>query len=235
MIAVILAAGRSTRLRPLTDTTPKPMLPVAGQPMLERVIQHLKRYNITDMIITTHYCYEVIINHFGDGSAFGVRIRYAYEPTFMGTAGALKLIENLLVGDFLVVGGNDLLPTLDVEAFIRFHHERGGIGSIVFKYLDDGKLLRLFGQGKVDPDGRLVVFQEKPNEFVSHLVHTTYQCYSPRVFDYIPTATPYSIPIDLIPRLLIAHERIYGYLTESDFVCISTKALYHQANERLRK
>ena len=168
MQAVILAAGISTRLRPLTDDLPKPMLPVAGRPMLEHIVEQLASCRITDIIITTHYRANRITDYFGDGTRFGVRMRYAHEAILMNTAGSLKSIADLLSDDFLVIGGNDLLPTLDVVELIRFHEEHGGIGTIVFKYLDDPALLPLFGQGVLDVDGRLVAFAATPTLRVGH-------------------------------------------------------------------
>jgi len=233
MQAVILAAGISTRLRPLTDDLPKPMLPVAGRPMLEHIVEQLASCRITDIIITTHYRANRITDYFGDGTRFGVRMRYAHEAILMNTAGSLKSIADLLSDDFLVIGGNDLLPTLDVVELIRFHEEHGGIGTIVFKYLDDPALLPLFGQGVLDVDGRLVAFAEKPERRVSNLVHTTYQIYSPRALAYVPAGIPCAIPEYLIRRLLGVGERIYGYQTMSEFVCISTRDQYEHAQKQM--
>lgn len=234
MRAVILAAGISTRLRPLTDNLPKPMLLVAGRPMLEHIIRHLTFYGVNDIIITTHYRAGCITNFFGNGEKFGAHIHYAHETVLMNTAGSLKSIENLLSDDFLVVGGNDLLPTLDIEDFYRFHVRNGGIGTIAFKHLDDPELLPLFGQGVLNSEDRLTAFEEKPKRFVSNLIHTTYQIYTPRALALIPEGIPCSIPEYLIHRILAADERIYGYRTKSDFICISTREQYERAQQQLK-
>lgn len=230
MQAVILAAGVSTRLRPLTNTLPKPMLPVLGKPMIEHIVGQLVSHDLHDIIITTHFCAERIREHFGDGTTFGARITYAHEDVLMNTAGSLKRLEHLVKGDFLVIGGNDLLPTIDLFDFIRFHETHGGIGTIAFKFLTDPELLRLFGQGVLDQQGKLVEFVEKPLCSMSSLVHTTYQICSPRMLEFIPQGIPCSIPEYLIRHVLSVGESIYGYRTESPFVCISTKSQYEQAS-----
>lgn len=232
MQAVILAAGLSTRLRPLTDTLPKPMLPVLGRPMMEYVVRQLVEHGIRDITITTHYRAEMIRNYFGDGSSLGASISYAHEETLMNTAGSLKRLEKVIKGDFLVIGGNDFLPTIDLGAFAAFHDRHGGIGTVAFKRLDDD-LLPLFGQGVLDAENRLVAFEEKPPQKLSDLIHTTYQIYQPRVLEHIPAGIPCSIPEYLIRRVLSTGKSIYGYRTESPFICISTKEQYERAPAQL--
>ena len=226
MIAVVLAAGLSTRLRPLTDTLPKPMLPIGGRPMLEYVIGHLASHNLRQIIITTHYMSQRIVDYFGDGNRFGVCLRYSHEEVLMNTAGSLKLMENLLNDRFLVVGGNDLLPELDIADLERFHALNGALGTIVFKEMEDPTL---FGQGILGEDGRLIAFREKANPPMSHLIHTTYQVYEPDVLALIPSNVPASIPEHLIPALLARDKKVMGYVTTSPFVCISTKESYLKA------
>lgn len=233
MQVIILAAGLSTRMRPLTASTPKPMLPVLGRPFLEHIVRHVASAGFDDIIITTHYCPETIHEHFGNGKPFGVRISYAHEEQLMNTAGSLKLLEHALQDDFMVIGGNDLLPLIDLSAFVRYHRSRGGIGTIAFKRLDDDALLPLFGQAELDADDRLLRFVEKPAERVSRLIHTTYQIYSRRVLAYVPAGLPCSIPEFMIQQVLAAGEHIYGYRTESPFVCISTWQQYEQASTTL--
>lgn len=233
MQAVILAAGIGTRLHPLTDDLPKPMLPVVGHPMLEYIVRYLIFHGIRDIIITTHYHADRITDFFGNGIRFGACIRYAHESVLMNTAGSLKSIESLLFDDFLVVGGNDWLPALDIADFYRFHLRNGGIGTIVFKYLDDPELLPLLGQGILDSEDRLIAFEEKPKRFVSNLIHTTYQIYSPQALTFVPKGVSCSIPEHLIPHILAAGERIYGYRTKSNFICISTKEQYERAQQQL--
>jgi NDP-sugar pyrophosphorylase family protein len=209
------------------------MLPVLGIPMMEHVVRQLASNGLTEIFVTTHYRAERIREYFGDGSAWGVCIRYAHEESLMNTAGSLKLLQPLIRDDFLVVGGNDLLPRLDVADFIRFHRARKGIGTIAFKYLTDEALLPLFGQGVLDHTERLIAFEEKPVRQVSNLIHTTYQIYSPDALERIPNGVPCSIPEYLIHRILASGEKIFGYRTDSPFICISTQEQYEHASEQL--
>ena len=234
MKVVILSAGKSTRMYPLTKDKPKPMLPVDGVPMIEHIVRQLRVHDLTDITITTHYLPDVVMDHFGNGSKFGVNIQFKYEDVLLETAGSIKRLEWYLLDDFLVIGGNDFLPDIDLQHLISYHKEKGGIGTIVFKKLEDVKLVKQFGQGVISTDGRLEYFEEKPVNTVSDMIHTTYQIYSPRIFQYVPTDTRFSIPFDLIPQLIDSQEDLFAYETSSNFVCISTKDLYKIANETLR-
>ena len=153
----------------------------------------------------------------------------------MNTAGSLKLLECSLHDDFLVVGGNDFLPELDLGEFINYHKNRGGIGTVAFKRLEDRSALSLFGQGTLNANNKLIAFEEKPLRTVSDMVHTTYQIYSPRALEYVPAGVSCSIPEYLIRRVLAAEESIYGYVTESPFICISTPELYERAKVQMEK
>lgn len=235
MQVIILAAGMSTRLRPLTDFLPKPMLHVLGEPMLAHIIRQLSASGLRDITITTHFCADRIRDYFGDGGAFNVRIRYAHEEKLMNTAGSLKLLEASLKDDFLVIGGNDFLPAINLGDVIRFHCTRGGIGTIVFKQMADVVLSPLFGQGVLDSEQRLVTFEEKPRQRVSDLIHTTYQIYNVRALRHVPANMPCSIPEYLIRRILASGEDVFGYVTESPFICISTPVLYEQAQVQLQE
>jgi len=231
--AVILAAGKSTRLQPLTNNCPKPMLKVCGKPMLEHIISQLAHFGFREIIITTHFVPEKIVAYFGNGARWGVNITYANEPELMNTAGSLRLIKHLLVDDFLVIGGNDFLPEINLNRFLMFHSEGkqidGHICTIAFKRMLDHKLAALFGQGVLDLKGQLICFQEKPAVFLSEYVHTTYQIYTADALGYIPEKTPFAIPNDLIPALLGAGKVIRGYITESPFICISSREQYEHA------
>jgi NDP-sugar pyrophosphorylase family protein len=234
MKVVILAAGKSTRMYPLSKNKPKSMLPVDGVPIIEHIVRQLRAHLLTDIIITTHYLPDVIEGHFGDGSKFGVKVQFSHEDVLLETAGSIKRLEWCLSEDFLIIGGSDFLPDIDLQHLIFHHKEKGGIGTIVFKKLENAKLLKHFGQGVISTEGRLRYFKEKPIDTVSDMIHTTYQIYSPRIFQYVPSDTRFSIPFDLIPQLIKNQEDLFAYETSSDFVCVSTKNLYKTANKTLR-
>ena len=144
MKAIILAAGNSTRLQPLTNNCPKPMLKVCGKHMLEYIILQLARFGFKEIIVTTHFAAEAITAYFDNGARWGVDITYAYESELMNTAGSLKRIERLLSDDFLVIGGNDFLPEISLDKLFMFHSEgkkiKGHVCTIVFKRIPDRKL-----------------------------------------------------------------------------------------------
>lgn len=233
MRVVILAAGLSTRLRPLTENTPKPMLLVNGRPMIEYIVEQVVEHGLCDVIITTHFHAEAIRAHFGTGKRFGARIRYAHEEQLMDTAGSLKAIQHELQEDFFVIGGNDFLPKLDINELISCHRVHRGIGTIALKRLNDPILLAGFGQATLDECDRIVSFVEKPQRFTSDLIHTTYQIYAPRILNYVPQGTPCSIPEWMLQKALQAGEPVYGYVTQSPFICISTKEQYERSHQQV--
>lgn len=235
MRVVIFAAGLSTRLRPLTDTCPKPMLPVMQQPMLLHIIEQLRDAGLREIIITTHYLPSVIRDFFGNGSSYGVSIRYAHEEKLMDTAGSLRLILKECSEEVLAIGGNDFLPNLDLHELMQFHKVKRGVGTIAFAAAHAPHDPKNFGQGVLDEDARLQGFIEKPEQFVSSLLHTTYQIYNPVILDYISDSVPCSIPRDLIPVLLQAHMPLFGYVAPAPFLCISTKEEYAWTCEILGK
>jgi len=122
MKALVLAAGEGTRLRPLTLDKPKPMLPIAGKPLLEHTIEWLKHHGITQIAINLHHKPEAITSHFGDGHRWGVEITYSYENPILGTAGAIKKLEDYFDGTFVVFYG-DVLTDMNLSALIEFHRK----------------------------------------------------------------------------------------------------------------
>jgi len=218
-------------MRPLTDHTPKPMLRLQGKPMLEYVIAILRKGGIRDIIITTHYLPEVIKNYFGNGSNLDINIGYSYESQRLNTAGSLRFIQGDLNTEFLVCGGHFILPTLNVRKLIQFHQQKGGKGTIAFKSFSNQEFLPFFGQGVLDKNGKLVIFEEKPEMTISNLVHTTYQVYSKEIVDLIPKGALVSIPRFLIPTLLEKSIPIFGYITKSDLINVSTFELYERAQQ----
>ena len=131
---VLMTGGLGTRLRPLTDETPKPMLTVGGRPILESIISGFKKYGFTDIILSVGYKSEVIKNYFGNGSNFGVSIEYIYEDKRMGTAGALNFMSDLLSGPFFVMNG-DLLTNINFDHMMSYHMENNSIATMgVRKY-----------------------------------------------------------------------------------------------------
>lgn len=205
----MLAAGEGTRLRPLTETLPKPMIPIAGKPILEHNINFLSRSGIHEIAINLHHCPEVVMNHFGDGSSFGVNITYSYEPELLGTAGAVKKLEGFFEGTFFVIYGDNLID-FDLNRLLSFHHEHQGIGTIVVHYRDE---VSQSGVVSLDAYDRVTYFLEKPraNQAISHWVNAGVLVLEKQVFQYIPSGAPSDFGREILPNLLAKGESLYGY------------------------
>src|SRR5512145_995351 len=158
MKALILAAGAGTRLRPLTDSCPKPMLPIAGRPLLEWTLLGLRHYGIEAVALNLHHLPDIVQAGLGDGSRFGMQLHYAYESKLLGTAGALHNFPGFFDQPFLVIYG-DLLLDLDLDDLINFHRERYALLTLALKHTDTPQSQ---GMIEVDPSGRVLQFVEKP-------------------------------------------------------------------------
>ena len=160
MKAVVLAGGFGTRIKPLTYSLPKPMLPLARKPILEHVLNLLKNHEITELIFLLYFQPEVIRSYFGDGSGFEVKIHYIIPPEDYGTAGAVKFASDYLKGEesFLIISG-DLLTDVDLTSFIDFHKNNKAMATIGLTSVKDPLQ---FGIVITDSDGRVVKFLEKP-------------------------------------------------------------------------
>lgn len=209
MKAMILAAGEGTRLRPLTDHIPKPMLLVAGKPILEHNLELLTRHGISDVVINLHHQPQTIVDHFGDGSRWGVHITYSFESELLGTAGAVKKAQEQFASTFLTLYG-DNLTTCDLGRLILFHRAKGGIATIALHYRDDPTAS---GIATLDDRDRITRFVEKPksHQVFSHWVSAGLLVLEPEVLDVTPEGGPSDLGRDLFPSLLARGEGIYGY------------------------
>lgn len=159
MKAVVMAGGTGTRLRPLTTSWPKPLLPVAGRPLLEHLLLLLSQHGVRDAVITVHYLAPLIRTYFGSGSELGMRLTYVTEPEPMGTAGSVKLAEQALRDEpFLVISG-DGLTDVDLTALMQFHRDRGAMVTMCLARRPDPSGLGLV---VTDDSGRVRRFLEKP-------------------------------------------------------------------------
>jgi NDP-sugar pyrophosphorylase family protein len=233
MKAVLLAAGKGTRLRPLTDEKPKVMIPIAGKPILEHHVEHLAGAGIREIFINLHHLPERVMSHFGDGRKWGVRIRYSFEPEILGTAGAVKKIEaELRGGPFLVVYGDNYLE-MDLSGFIEASAARDGVGTFaVFEKAD------VTGSGilELGRDDEVVRFKEKPlpGEVFSHWVSAGLFYFRPAVFEYIPSG--YSdFGLDVIPRLLHDEGRLFARRLKGGVWAIDDLSLLNELNVHLTR
>ncbi len=227
MKAMILAAGKGARLRPLTWALPKPMLPVGGRPLLERHIDLLRAHGVTEITINLHHKPEVIKEHLGDGSGLGVRITYSYEKSLLGSAGAIKKVESTFDAPFFILYG-DVLLDLDLTTFSAFHRARGAALTMAVCPTEEPTRC---GIALIDEDGRVRCFREKPadHEVFSDWASAGAFVAEPEVLSLVPRHAPFDIGGDLIPRLIDLGWPVYGYAGEGYFLDIGSPERYRQA------
>jgi len=227
MKAVILAGGHGTRLRPLTYTKPKPLLPLVGKPVLQFIIESLAEQGFNDVVVTSNYVRERIMQYFGDGSQFGVELTYPKEEKSLGTAGSVKNAAKYLNETFLVIQG-DNVTDIAFGDVLAFHEEKGGIATIALMTAENPYQ---FGIAELDFNGRIRKFKEKPRpeECFSNLISTGLYVLEPEVLDYIPNGVACDFAKNVFPTLLGAGMKIYGYPAEGFWVDIGNAESYMEA------
>lgn len=214
-VAVIMAGGRGTRLGPLTDTVPKPMLPVAGRPILERIVLHLVGGGIRRIYMAVNYLADVIVDHFGDGARFGCEIGYLREDVErpLGTAGALQLLPSDVADrdDALLVMNADLITQFDVDRLMRYHEE-GQFAATVG--LREWALDVPFGVVTVD-ESRVTRIEEKPRHI--WLVNAGVYVIDPSLLSRIPAECNYAMT-ELVATCVAKGEPVGGHLLEGDWL-----------------
>ena len=210
MKGMILAAGEGTRLRPQTLACPKVMLPVAGRPLLEHTICWLRHYGIDDIAMNLHHRSDVVVDHFGDGSAFGVTITYSRETSLLGTAGAIKRLAAHLDETFVLHYG-DVLTDLDLKRFVDVHLSRPRRPCLSMALYRVDRPTEC-GIVSLDGEGRIRRFQEKPppSEIFSDLANVGVVVLDPELLAHIPPEQCWDLGHDLMPRLLRLDIPMYG-------------------------
>jgi NDP-sugar pyrophosphorylase family protein len=231
--AVVLAAGRGTRLRSLTTDVPKPMLTVGGRPVIDHVLQTVARSGVRDVYMNLHHSADVLTAYCGDGRRWGVRLTYAYEPTLLGTAGAVRNFAPSLGGDapFFVVYADNYFEC-EFSGLWEFHQQHDGIATVALFEKED-----VTGAGLVTlaESGRIVRFLEKPapRPDLGRLVNGGVYVLSPDVVRLIPETTPCDFGFDVFPSLIAAGHVLYGRVMEGAVWAIDTPQLYEQLRRRL--
>ena len=220
MKALILAAGKGTRLGALTETIPKPMVPVGDRPLLDHIVDWLRLHGIRQIAMNLHHAPQVIIDHFGDGRRAGVEITYSFEQQLLGTAGAAKRLESFLNQSFVLVYG-DVYTNLDLGRLMRFHQQaRVGLGQAPVMTLALYRVPNPSQCGLVDVDqhGRVLRFVEKPPpELVfTDLANAGISIVEPSVLELIPAETIYDFGHNVIPQLLSNGAVIAGQPIDGD-------------------
>jgi mannose-1-phosphate guanylyltransferase/phosphomannomutase len=228
MQTVVMAGGQGTRLRPLTSNRPKPMVPVANKPLMEHIIELLKKHDCSDIIVTLQFLPTLIENYFGDGEGHGVQMSYVTEESPLGTAGSVRNARSLLNRTFLVVSG-DALTDIDLSAAAAFHKERGAMATLVLKKAPNPLE---FGLVIADAGGKIERFLEKPGwgEVFSDTINTGIYIIEPEVLNLIPDDRPYDFSKDLFPQMLENGFPLYGYVAEDYWTDIGNLEQYLAAH-----
>lgn len=232
MKAMVLAAGRGSRLRPLTDHCPKPMIPLGGKALLEHVITLLARYGFDQLAVNLHHLPEMIRAHFGDGSAWKVRLTYSLETELLGTAGAVRQLAGFFDQPFLVYYG-DNLSNVDLGEFWEAHARQGEMASMGLHYQDDPCCS---GIVRLDQRSRIVQFIEKPRPdqvFPGYQINCGIYALEPRIFDWIPAQGACDFGADVFPRLLAAGQPIYGHPLRGQLLASDTPERYAAAQAQI--
>jgi len=240
MKAMILAAGRGTRVRPLTVTLPKPMVPIIHKPVMEMLVEHLRNHGFGQIMVNTSYLAPQIESYFRDGHQFGVRMAYSFEGVIeegqiidqpLGSAGALQKIQRhsgFFDDDFVVVCG-DAVVDLDLGKMLAFHRSRQAVATVALKKVPRQELVN-YGVAVTDAAGRIREFQEKPaaGRELSDLANTGIYIFSPRIFDWIPETGVYDIGSQLLPALAAAGAPIHGIEMSFNWFDIGRLRDYHR-------
>lgn len=210
MKAVIMAGGFGTRLRPLTNSLPKPMIPMAVKPLMEHTVALLKDHGFDDLITLLYFQPDTIERYFGDGSEFGVKMVYATATEDYGTAGAVKNAAAFLDDTFLVISG-DVLTDFDLSEAVKFHKDRGALATMVLTRVENPLQ---YGVVITAPDGRITHFLEKPTwgEVISDTVNTGIYILEPEVLELIPAGKEFDFSRDLFPKLMREGRPLYGHV-----------------------
>ncbi|MFC4767611.1 sugar phosphate nucleotidyltransferase [Effusibacillus consociatus] len=226
MKAVIMAGGKGTRLRPLTCHLPKPMVPLLDRPCMEYIIDLLKRHGITDIAVTVQYLPQVIKNHFGDGSDFGIRLHYFEETSPLGTAGSVKNAEEFLDETFLVISG-DALTDFDLSLAIEYHKAKQAIGTLVLTQVE---VPLEYGVVMTQEDGKIIRFLEKPSwsEVFSDTVNTGIYVLEPEILQFFEKGREFDFSKDLFPLVMDKNLPLYGYVADGYWSDVGNLTQYRQ-------
>jgi len=226
--AVLLVGGEGTRLRPLTYTTPKALVPIANVPFLERQLQWLASHGIDEVVLSMGYLPEPFVEHFPSGRFGDVKLSYAVEEKPLGTAGGIRYAADGTSDRFVVCNG-DVLTTLDLSAMIEFHVDRDAEASIYLCEVDDPSA---FGVVPTRSDGELVGFIEKPprGHAPTNWINAGVYVLEPSVLDRIPARISVSIERETFPRMVERRKALYGFQWSGYWLDIGTPEKYLQAN-----
>ena len=226
--AMVLAAGKGTRLAPLTDVLPKPMAPVAGKPMIGHIFELLEEAGVEEVHVNVYHLAETILDHYGwETWMNGMTVNFTREDELMGTAGGVRRVSERFDETFIVIMG-DALTDVDLRKVVAFHKERGALATLALMRVTDTSQ---YGVVELGPDGDILAFQEKPDpsEAISTLANTGIYVLEPEALRYIPEGAFFDFAKDVFPRLLEAGEKFVGYEDDFYWSDIGTLGAYRAA------
>lgn len=230
-VGILLVGGFGTRLKPLTDESPKPMLPVAGLPVTEHQILAAKKAGIHTLVLATSYLAEVFTPYFGDGSKWGMKILYAVEKEPLGTGGAIRNAAELLGRDEpVVIFNGDVLSRHSIADQISFHIAKGADVTLHLIEVEDA---RAFGCVPTDSDGRVNAFLEKMDNPVTNSINAGCYIFSPHVIDQIPLNTVVSVERETFPALVSSGRPVFGYKEQAYWLDVGTPAALFKGSRDL--
>lgn len=219
--AVILVGGKGTRLRPLTNSIPKPMLPVAGAPFLEHLLARIKEAGMTHVVLGTSFKAEVFEEHFGDGSHLGLEIEYVVEDEPLGTGGGIRNVLDHLRYDRAMVFNGDVLGGTDLQAVLNTHVEQEADVTLHLLRVSDP---RAFGCVPTDADGRVSAFLEKTEDPPTDQINAGSYVFNRSVIEKIPAGRPVSVEREIFPGLLESGARVFGHVDQAYWRDMGTPA-----------
>lgn len=242
MKAMILAAGKGTRVRPITYTIPKPMIPILQKPVMEFLLELLRQHGFDEIMVNVSHLANEIEGYFRDGQRFGVQIAYSFEGRIepdgtlvgaaLGSAGGMKRIQDFspFFDDTFVVLCGDALIDLDLSEAVRWHREKGAIATVVMKSVPREEVSS-YGVVVTDDEGRIQAFQEKPSveEALSTDINTGIYIFEPEILDYIPSGQEFDIGGQLFPKLVEMGAPFYGISMDFEWVDIGKVPDYWRA------
>jgi NDP-sugar pyrophosphorylase family protein len=228
MKGMILAAGEGKRLRPLTNHLPKPMLPLAGRPLLEHIITHLRDCGVTDLALNLYHLPTMVMDYFGDGRRWGVHLRYSVEEHLLGSAGGVKRLQSFFDDTFLVYYG-DVFTQADLRPMIALHRHSGALATMGLYRVPDP-----WNRGivQLDSSQNIVRFVEKParDEVFSDLANAGICILEPTVLERVPAGRMWDFGHDVFPQLLSDGVQVAGYVIKDLLIDIGLPEKYKQAN-----
>ncbi len=232
MKAVIIAGGLGTRLRPLTDKTPKPIVPVANRPFVVHQIENLVRHGISEVVLSLHYLPHEIKKILGDGKQWGIKIRYSVEEHPLGTAGAVKNAERFFDEGPIIVFNGDILTDINISKILNFHREKRATVTLALTEVEDPTP---FGLILTEKDGRVKKFLEKPGRemITARTINAGIYVVDPKIFEEVAVGQEYSFERQLFPSLLEKGVPIYGYLSEAYWIDIGNPEKYKEAHQAI--